>query len=308
MSPAYRTLPPDHEARVARMMRSLDGLSVGDALGQRFFVRPPLDERLVRERAVPASPWKYTDDTEMALAVVSHLAARGSVDRYSLADKFMRRYRDDPERGYGGGAHRLLQSLCEGALWPEASRSLFGGEGSFGNGGAMRVAPLGAYFAEDPVEVLVSEARASAEVTHAHEEGQSGAVCTALAAAWAWRTRDEPSQGRDPYAMLEYVIEHAPRGATRDGLRTAVGLDRECSVVHAASVLGNGSMVSSMDTVPLSLWCAARWLDSYEECMWRTLEALGDRDTTCAIAGGIVALRSEIPAEWLVAREPLRLE
>lgn len=290
------------------MMRSLDGLSVGDAFGERFFVRPPMDERLVRERAVPAPPWVYTDDTEMALAVVSQLAARGSVDRYALADAFMRRYRDDPARGYGGGAHRLLQSLCEGALWPEASRSLFGGEGSFGNGGAMRAAPLGAYFAEDPVEVLVAEARASAEVTHAHEEGQSGAVCAALAASWAWRTRGEAPHGRDPYAMLEYVIEHAPAGATRDGLRTAVALDRDASVTHAAGILGNGSRVSSMDTVPLALWCAARWIDDYEECLWRTLEALGDRDTTCAIAGGVVALRAKIPAEWLAAREALRLD
>ena len=63
-----------------------------------------------------------------------------------------------------------------------------------------------------------------------------------------------------------------------------------------------------MDTVPFALWCAARWIDDYEECMWRTVEGLGDRDTTCAIAGGIVALRSPVPAEWVAAREPLRME
>ncbi|WP_375756947.1 ADP-ribosylglycohydrolase family protein [Corallococcus exercitus] len=56
-------------------------------------------------------------------------------------------------------------------------------------------------------------------------------------------------------------------------------------------------------------WCAARHLDSFEEALWCTVAGFGDRDTTCAIVGGIVALsagRSSIPAPWLSAREPLR--
>ncbi len=41
--------------------------------------------------------------------------------------------------------------------------------------------------------------------------------------------------------------------------------------------------------------------------MWTTVSGLGDRDTTCAIVGGIVALHDQavIPEEWLQAREPL---
>ena len=61
--------------------------------------------------------------------------------------------------------------------------------------------------------------------------------------------------------------------------------------------------------MPFALWSAAKHLDDYEEAMWKTVAALGDRDTTCAIVGGIVALTSKrpIPAEWLSAREPLKL-
>lgn len=81
-------------------------------------------------------------------------------------------------------------------------------------------------------------------------------------------------------------------------------------VAEAVSELGNGSRVISEDTVPFTLWAAARNLEDYEEAMWRTVEGLGDRDTTCAIVGGIVALtsRTPIPPEWLSSREPLRLE
>jgi hypothetical protein len=42
--------------------------------------------------------------------------------------------------------------------------------------------------------------------------------------------------------------------------------------------------------------------------MWTTVTGLGDRDTTCAIAGGVVAMavgRAGLPASWLAAREPL---
>jgi ADP-ribosylglycohydrolase len=60
--------------------------------------------------------------------------------------------------------------------------------------------------------------------------------------------------------------------------------------------------------VPFSLWCASRHLDRYEEALWATVSGLGDRDTTCAIVGGIVALRvgaEGLPRDWLARREPL---
>jgi len=72
--------------------------------------------------------------------------------------------------------------------------------------------------------------------------------------------------------------------------------------------LGNGSGISAADTVPFCLWSVARFGSDFEELMWRTVSALGDRDTTCAIAGGLAALlvgAEGIPGEWRVAREPL---
>jgi len=42
--------------------------------------------------------------------------------------------------------------------------------------------------------------------------------------------------------------------------------------------------------------------------MWQTVSGLGDRDTTCAMVGGIVALsvgQNGLPADWRRRREPL---
>jgi ADP-ribosylglycohydrolase len=175
-----------------------------------------------------------------------------------------------------------------------------------GNGGAMRVGPVGAYFADD-FDAVVENARASAEVTHAHPDGQAGAIATAVAAAQAWRVRASQASGPGE-AILEAAIEHTPDGKTREGLRVAARLALGEPVDAAVRVLGNGSLVVSFDTVPFALWCAARSLFNYEEALWATVSGLGDCDTTCAIVGSIVALavgREGVPEAWLRAREPL---
>ncbi len=302
-----RTLPADHQARMERAICSLDGLSVGDAFGQRFFY-PPSVESLIAARAVPRPPWPYTDDTEMAAAIVEVLSRHGRVDRYDLARTFARRYRDNPGRGYGGTAHDILAALGAGMPWQVAAAEAFDGMGSMGNGGAMRVAPLGAYWADD-WGVVVAEARASAQVTHAHPEGQAGAIAVAVAAAWAARRRAGSVSGSGP-ELLETVLDHTPDGETRSGLEQARTLPPDLPVKVAAGVLGCGMRITAPDTVPFALWCAARHLDDYEEALWATVSGLGDRDTTCAIVGGVVALaagRDAIPADWQNAREPVWL-
>lgn len=63
----------------------------------------------------------------------------------------------------------------------------------------------------------------------------------------------------------------------------------------------------SQDTVPFSIWCALRHHDDFTEAMWSTVSGLGDRDTTCAIVGGLVALTAAPPKKWVQSREPLPL-
>lgn len=291
---------PTDSARLARACRSLEGLSVGDAFGDRFFTSPHTVEHLIEIRALPAGPWPFTDDTAMALSVVDVLAEKGSIDRDLLARLFAARYRFDPGRKYGGTAHGILIAIADGAPWAEAAAAAWEGQGSMGNGGAMRSAPIGAYFHDD-YERVVDNARRSAEVTHAHPEGQAGAIAVAVAAAWVARGGSAASD------LFEAVLAHTPDGETRGGIAKASRLSLDYDVRTAVAALGNGSGVISQDTVPFALWCAARHLGNYEEALWTTVSGLGDRDTTCAIVGGIVVLNSEaeISAEWLETREPL---
>lgn len=300
-------LPPDHDERMYRAKLSLAGLSIGDAFGELFFGFPDKIDWMIQTKSVPHRPWHYTDDTVMALGIVDVLKQFGRIDQDELARVFTHRYWQDPGRGYGGTAHGILQAIGKKTPWRDASYNAFSGMGSMGNGGAMRVAPLGAYFAGD-IPRLIEQARLSAEVTHAHAEGQAGAIAIAVAAAFAWSVRNKLNE-KSGHELIEFSLEHTPKGETYEGISKALTLQRDLSVETAASLLGNGTGVISQDTVPFCLWCAARHLDNYVEAMWTTVAGLGDRDTTCAIVGGIVALSAgerSIPTEWLCAREPLK--
>jgi ADP-ribosylglycohydrolase len=172
----------------------------------------------------------------------------------------------------------------------------------------MRVAPVGGYFAED-LDQVVAHAKASAEPTHAHPDARAGAAAVAVGAALAWQMGSGVRE-RSVDAFFEEVIARTPAGTTRQGLERAAALSTGVDARHAAGVLGNGSEVTCADTVPFSLWCAARHLDDFEEALWTTVSGLGDRDTTCAIVGGIVALfvgPAGIPEAFASAREPLDL-
>lgn len=305
-SDQFAALPADHVQRMQRARLCLDGLSIGDSFGERFFVDRQQLEAMLRTRTLPEVPWHYTDDTAMAISIVMVLDQCGGIDQDTLARRFAERYAQQPWRGYGATAHRILKEVGQGRAWRDAASRAFGGQGSRGNGGAMRVAPVGAYFADD-LDAAAWHARASAAVTHAHPDGQAGAIAVAVAAARACQLGDAV-RAEDRRFLLQAAVDGTPDGPTREGLKRAVDLSLDAPVEAAAQLLGNGSRVIASDTVPFSLWCAARHLDCFEAAMWATVSGRGDRDTTCAIVGAIVSLavgRDRLPTPWLQAREPL---
>jgi ADP-ribosylglycohydrolase len=236
----------------------------------------------------------------MALSLYQVLVTYGEVRQDDLARAFADAYAADPYRGYGPSMHDVLRCIGVGEHWQAVTTRQFHGMGSWGNGAAMRVAPLGAWFAAD-LDQAVEQAALSAVVTHAHPEAAAGAVAVAVAAALAAR-------GELAEDLLAAVAALTPEGKVAARLRTVA--DRRFTLEPAwiAGEVGCGLQISAPDTVPFAIWCAARHLDDLEEALWATASAGGDVDTTCAIAGGIVAARTGVhalPDHWLQAREPL---
>ncbi len=287
----------NHKNRIRRARIALEGLSVGDALGG--FFEFTSRSHFVENRQLPTAPWHYTDDTNMALSIYAILNQFGEIKQDELAQNFTQHY--DAIRGYGMGARTLFARVGKGEQWRIVSKELFRGEGSFGNGGAMRAAPLGAYFADDH-EALIHNATLSSQITHAHPEGIAGTIAVALAAALACDHSNSPED------ILQHVVRNLPASEVKTGLEQAITLQDQSDVKRVAKKIGNGSQVSAQDTVPFSIWCATHYLDDYEEAIWQSLTVGGDADTICAIVGGIIACRvgiESIPEEWVNRREIL---
>lgn len=195
---------------------SLAGLSVGDAFGNENFT----PRTVVVLPGAPEGVWPWTDDTQMACSLVEVLVRHGRVEQAELARAFAAR--GERFRDYGRGALRFMEAIRRGGDWREASVGLFDGIGSWGNGGAMRVTPLGAWFADD-LDRAATEAAASAEVTHAHPEGIAGGIAAGVAAAWAAGRRGRVVE--DPAEVLEIVLGYVPDDAplVRMGIDRAAG-------------------------------------------------------------------------------------
>lgn len=285
------------EDRIKYAKRALDGIALGDCFGQSFFMPDETARQRIKNREILNEPWYFTDDTVMAIGIFQILEKYGEINQGALARVFAENYALDWHRGYGGTAHSILRSIGEGQNWREAASGAFDGMGSMGNGGAMRVAPVGAYFADDMDKVLY-HARASAEITHAHIEGIAGAMAVAAASALLLNKKlgRYGGEGED---FLRDVADKLPESDTRYKILSAVSVKKESSIDFAVSMLGNGIRLTAQDTVPFCLWCAAYFYTSVEEALWTAVSALGDRDTICAIVGGVVSLfADELPQQW----------
>ncbi|CAL9677621.1 hypothetical protein SUDANB95_07947 (plasmid) [Actinosynnema sp. ALI-1.44] len=275
---------------------SLQGLVLGDAFGEQFV--PPADDSDIQHRKLPPPPWRWTDDSEMAFSIVRMLAAQGVIDQDVLVQDFAAHR--DLSRGYGRGANDLLDGIRAGKHWSELAPAAFGGRGSWGNGAAMRVAPLGAWFGD--VDQAAEQAALSAEITHSNPEAVAGAVAVAVAAALL--TSGFTGSASD---LLNAVYAAIAPGMVADGLLRAAELVNDAHPSEAAKILGTGIRMSAPDTVPFALWCAARHLGDIEDALWTVVSVGGDTDTIGAIAGGVIAAgltAEQLPAELIAAVEP----
>jgi ADP-ribosylglycohydrolase len=172
---------------------------------------------------------------------------------------------------------------------PEAAGRIFGGEGSRGNGAAMRVAPVAVRFADDPPR-LRSEAAASARLTHAHPVGVDGAVVQAAAIGAA--LRGEP--------ILAAAQEAAATREMRAGLRDVAELV-EAGARSEEVARRIGSSFDARESVCAGI-CSALAAASFEHAVTSAVRLGGDTDTVAAMAGAVAGARdgvASIPARWL---------
>jgi len=240
---------------------------------------------------------RYTDDTELTLALArSLLRCAGRVDAGDCAAACAAAF--DPRRGYGRSAVTVLQALQAGADWQETGGLLFPG-GSFGNGAAMRIAPLGLLYGTSPPAELRQAVKDAVAATHVHPEAIEGAV---LLARTIGRARDlEPSQADSLRPILTELSTLCQHAALTERLWLVAELLRRQTAVDAAQCqLGSG--VRTLDSVPFAIYLALRFAAEPVAGLLAAVNAGGDTDTVAAMSGAILgALHGDraFPDTWL---------
>jgi poly(ADP-ribose) glycohydrolase ARH3 len=183
-----------------------------------------------------------------------------------------------------------------GISYADAARSLFGGRGSFGNGAAMRISPLGLFFHKS--SDIYQLACGSAEVTHAHPVGKDGAAVQARAVALAVRLEAEerfsPQEFVDELAVFARTIEIQAK------IRLAGRLLEKNTIPDvAAKQLGRSVAVD--ESMPFAIYSFLQNPNSFEDCLYCAIMHGGDRDTLGAMAGAVSGAYlgiKAIPSGW----------
>ncbi len=236
----------------------------------------------------------YTDDTQMTLALAASLMECGRVDAEHVSAKYAEYYK--PWRGYGGAAHRVMQAIQRGADYRGTGRLSFP-DGSFGNGGAMRIAPVGLVYRHAAPEVLHQAVEDALVCTHVHPEAIDGAFIQARAVATAATT--DPADF-DPRRLLDELHEASRTTIVQAKLEAlSRGLREDDSDLAVIAKVGNG--IRASEAVAAALWAFAHYGNSPEECIIRAVGFGGDTDTIGAMAGALVGAlhgASWIPDRW----------
>jgi poly(ADP-ribose) glycohydrolase ARH3 len=285
----------DKEILRLKFLGSLVGQALGDALGAPFEGRERVKQSEVLSEASGHKALIYTDDTHMMMGVAESLIEMRGFDGKHMVYNFIRNFDAEPWRGYGPGPPRIFGLIKSGEAWDKASERLYPG-GSYGNGSAMRIAPVGILYHDDPKK-LKEVAYNSSQLTHSHNLAKEGAALEAYAVAYATSLLPSSSFNQDEFlAELRQFTEHEVYRKKLGRMESLLGKGDKAEVIRE---LGNG--IEAQSSVPTAIYSFLSHPQSFEEAISFAIALGGDTDTigamTGAISGAYLGVR-HIPDDW----------
>ena len=296
----------------------LIGRCVGDAVG--FMVEgssPEVCLRYADAVLLAGRPYEgrrsgfpfgqYSDDSQLARALMESYVARGRFDPADYAARIAALFSEGRVVGPGWSTAQAAARLAEGVPWEQAGTPA----PSAGNGSAMRAAPIGLMFHDDP-QALIAAAHDQGRITHADSRCSAGAI--AIAGAVAFVLAGKPVE---PAALLKGLATLAARldRSVADALRhliAIVPLDPDAAIgaiVEAGQPdfrdppMGIHPFVTT--SVLWSLYAFLRSPDDYIKVIHTAVAVGGDVDTTAAMAGAIAGANNGLGAIPVALTAPL---
>jgi ADP-ribosylglycohydrolase len=284
----------------------LFGLALGDAIGW-----PVEFQKLKQIRTqygpkgitAPPNPALFTDDTQMTLAVAEALIEAGDQDTESLLKVVSRKFiewshhPDTSSRAPGNTCLRAVRNLEQGLTWQQA-----GIKESKGCGSAMRAAPIGYFYQNDPAR-LREVAHAIGFATHQHPAADAAAIAAAYLIKLALDGVHPKEYSQQVMKFCSGISEEFDYAILRVN-HTLGWADTDAAIRH----IGEGWV--GEEAVALALFCCLKYPDDYAAAVRLGANIDGDSDSVACIAGGILGARlglNAIPKDW-IERLERRLE
>lgn len=281
----------------------LIGQCLGDALG--FAVEgfsPKACERYVEDilktgKAGEFGHWpfpfgQYSDDSQLARELMQSYVACRKFDPEDYAERIKMIFIEKRIVAFGYSTKEAAKRLCQGISWEESGAP----PPSAGNGSAMRAAPIGLFFFDNP-QMLIQAAHAQGRITHKDPRCSAGAVAISGAVALLlqgklinpesfissladWVVAIEPDFATELFKLKKWILippEEAVSFISRAGL--------DADYIDEDGWQGISPFVIS--SVLWSLYSFLRTPNDYWETICTAIAVGGDVDTTAAMAGAI---------------------
>lgn len=232
---------------------------------------------------------QYTDDSQLARELMQSYADCKGFSAKDYANKIAKIFQEDRIVGRGKTTEQAALRLLEGISWDHAGTP----PPAAGNGSAMRAAPVGLFFYDQPKN-LIAAAYDQGRITHIDSRCCAGSVAIAGATALALQ-----NETIEPYAFLEQLAEWVDEMDESFAMFIQqVGEWIEMPPQEASVLIkraGCGNQADSFDGVSTfvigsvlwSLYSFLRHPESYWDTICLAISVGGDVDTTAAMAGAI---------------------
>ena len=262
----------------------------------------------------------YTDDSSSVLALARSLIRCNGLDPTDVSKSYAEWWLLAPFRGYPETAESVLMSVREG-IDPSITGRIAFPNGSFANGAAMRIAPVGLAFRHTTDAQMRRAVAHAVFSSHIHPEAVDSAAVLARAISFAAThspTKDSQSDNDGflplfaPFEFLDALEAIAVTGNMRARLRRlrehfgSVGWadvvwsmddDDDGHVDRAAVGPRDWFQIRGVSAVGCALWAfLSHWAETPEEAIISAVDLGGDADTVGSMAGAVAGALHGIDA------------
>ena len=286
-----------------RFSGCLIGQCLGDAIGfavegfspdacKRYIEDYLRTDKAAEFGSFPLPFGQYSDDSQLARELMQSYAARMKFDPADYAERIKLTFAEKRIVGFGYSTKEAVKRLAQGVSWEESGTP----SPSAGNGSAMRAAPIGLFFFDNP-QMLIQAAHDQGRITHKDQRCSAGSAAISGAVALAlqgnkidagsfistlatWTNTIEPRFASELVKLIEWL----PMPPEEAVMHIAnAGFDPE----YVDDEEWKGMSAYVISSVIWSLYAFLRTPDNYWETICTAVSAGGDTDTTAAMAGAI---------------------